>query len=98
MNLNTQVRTRSWNERADKGRIYVSIADETILENLQNRRNRPIKVWRAYATAALAELGYENIQLSWNRNAGCSMCPCSPGFVTTSAALRRKDVYVTVNA
>ena len=96
MKLNTSVRTRAWNEKADKGRIYVSIEDETILENLQNRRNRPIKLWRAYATAALAELGYTDIPLSWSQYAGCSMCPCSPGFISSAASLRRKDIYVNV--
>jgi predicted transcriptional regulator len=97
MKLNTNVRTRKWNEKADKGRIYISIEDESVLENLENRRNRPIKLWRAYATAALAELGYTDIQLNWSQYAGCT-CACSPGFVSSSASLRRKDIYVTVCA
>lgn len=60
--------------------VYVHPVGETLIDNLMNRRNRPIKLWRKYATEALAERGVQYSKLSWRQNAGCS-CGCSPGFI-----------------
>ena len=34
------------------------------------------------------------LRIAWTRNAGCSMCPCSPGWVVTSDKMKGKDVLV----
>jgi hypothetical protein len=73
-------------------RIYVSVKDETVLENLDRRLARPSKLWADAVDPALEALGVSRAThtATWSRNAGCSMCPCSPGFVVRP----RKDVYV----
>lgn len=58
---------------------YVSIKDETFLENFGNRAARPHKVWQPAVEAALREAGIEFERLSWSQKAGCR-CGCSPGF------------------
>lgn len=78
------VRYPDYREKTKRSRVYVHGADESILDNLNNRLNRPVTLWREIATKALAECGFmpESYgKLSWNQKAGCSMCPCSPGFV-----------------
>jgi hypothetical protein len=64
-------------------RLYVSVADETILDNLANRGRRPYNVYKSLIrSSGLGEiLSLE--RLSWSQHAGCS-CPCSPGFILNS--------------
>lgn len=61
-------------------RVYVSLCDESIFENLMNRRNRPTKVYRALASSVLKEKGIFVKKMRWSQYAGCT-CPCSPGFI-----------------
>lgn len=82
-------------------RVYVSIQDESIFENLVNRRNRPTKIFREVATAALKEKGITPKKLRWSQYAGCS-CPCSPGFILDDFSFEkgaisnfRFDVFVS---
>jgi hypothetical protein len=67
--------------RARPTRVFVS-ENESVLENLVLRTSRPIELYREFAERALTELfGAHGVALRWDRKAGCSMCPCSPGFV-----------------
>ena len=70
---------REWNR---KPRMFVTPMGESVWENLQNRRNRPVTEFRKVAYEALAQLGYtkSDVKLRWSQYAGCT-CPCSPGFV-----------------
>ena len=67
--------------RRPKSRVYVW-PDETLTENLINRRSRPVADFRRAAIKGLQELGVntDSIKLSWRQTAGCS-CGCSPGFI-----------------
>jgi len=60
--------------------VYVHPVGETLIDNLMNRRNRPIKLYREQAIEALKERGVEYSTLSWRQKAGCP-CGCSPGFI-----------------
>jgi hypothetical protein len=72
-------------------KIYIWIAKETIIENLINRRNRPYTNYKKEVIPQLMKRlkkespkVYENlkdVKWGWNKNCGCTMCPCSPGFV-----------------
>lgn len=78
------VRYPDYREKLKRSRVYVHGTEESIFENLSNRLNRPVSLWREIATKALAECGFtpESYgKLSWSQKAGCSMCPCSPGFI-----------------
>jgi len=75
-----------------KNKLYVWVADETIIDNLLNRRSRPYQVYKKEVIPMVMEKikkkypdYYEQLKdakWSWNKNCGCSMCPCSPGFVS----------------
>jgi len=82
-----------------KSRIYVFPKGETIWENIQNRRVRPVDIYRGIVCDALQVNGIHvsTVRLSWNQKAGCS-CGCSPGFVVeqdSTHSLIAQDVYVT---
>ena len=94
MSLNIQVRPR-YNDRAVHTRLYVFLKDESLIDNINNRRRRPIAAWRKIAIEALAEAGINYSELRWSQYAGCS-CPCSPGFIVKGDKWR--DVFVTVES
>jgi hypothetical protein len=75
---------RDWRSYNEEPRIYVSggVA-ETVLDDLQNRRRRPWTLWKKMLPDVLTACGVSlNLEgLRWSKNAGCTMCPCSPGFV-----------------
>ena len=93
-----EVRVRyAMNERyGKKPRVYVDVADEGLIENLENRRNRPVKLYSQIVKTALTEAGIGIEKLLWSQYAGCT-CACSPGFVlsTTGKKLgyRQHDEY-----
>lgn len=83
--------TRHGEPKKNRDKIYIWIKDETIIENLQNRRNRPYKDYKREVIPQLMEwikdkkpTVYELlkwVRWGWDQHCGCSMCPCSPGFV-----------------
>jgi len=84
----TSFKQRTWSEfKATKydhpyreSRVFVSF-DETVWEHLENRRNRPYNTLKPLVAAALRASGVPFTKLSWSRYAGCTMCPCSGGFI-----------------
>lgn len=79
-----------------KTRVYVDLAKETIIENLFNRRNRPVAAYRALlndAATKLYNLGVSFTAAKWSQQAGCA-CGCSPGFVLDGDYGR--NVFLTV--
>lgn len=76
-------RNREWREYNEAPRLYVSVADETILENLENRRRRPYNVYKKMIAASGINAVLNLESLRWSQNAGCTMCPCSPGFIAS---------------
>lgn len=80
-----------------KPRIYVSPEGESLYDNLMSRRQRPSTMYRKLAVAAaLRALGLPaDTKVTWSHYAGCTMCPCSPGFIV-EAACTHEDVYCTI--
>lgn len=79
-------RPRSWREpwrsRTAKTRIFLNIEGESILENFVNRTSRPAREWgKIIRNEVLPALGMEGVKARWSQKAGCSMCPCSPGWI-----------------
>ena len=72
-------------------KLYIWTTGETIMENLVNRRSRPYDYYKREVIPQLMEKLKEerpkvydklkDVKWSWNKNCGCSMCPCSPGFI-----------------
>lgn len=77
-------------------RVFVSIEGETFLEDFGNRTSRPQAAWRPFVEAALTSLGYEFGDIRWSQNAGCSMCPCSPGFIVPGP--HNTSIWITLRA
>lgn len=86
-----------------KARVYVDDARPfDVIESLVNRTRRPHSAYRQPVLEAFARIGIENVKLAWSQKAGCSMCPCSPGFIissddpTLASMLRGLDIWVTI--
>lgn len=79
-------------------RIYVSEASETLEENILKRFSgiEPNPTWykKFILPRVLRAAGISSdVRVRWSRKAGCSMCPCSPGFIVVGERLGR-DIYV----
>lgn len=84
-----------------KDKIYLWPKNETILENLVNRRNRPTDFYKKevlpelFREIAATQPDMANTLRSrkwgWRQKCGCT-CPCSPGFVSNT------DSGITVHA
>jgi hypothetical protein len=88
---------RDYKSYISKPRIYVSVAGDTLLDSLAARGTRPPKQFRTLAVpAALAALGLAaDTRVTFSHYAGCSMCPCSPGYIVEDKS-KRADVWVTL--
>lgn len=94
---------RSGEPHLKRNKIYVWVDGESLGENLVNRRNRPSTFYRNDVLPKLMEkMETEHPEMYrklkdekwlWNQSCGCSMCPCSPGFV--GEGLDKITVHVT---
>jgi len=84
-----------------KSRVYIWPKGESIIENLENRRSRPINVYRQALREGLSNAGVtlENVNYRWSQKAGCG-CGCSPGFIVDGydPVLYGKDVHIELTA
>ena len=83
-------------EMEKKPRFYVS--DDrpfNVIEDLTNRTRRPHSIYRPLVAEALARIGLEGVKFSWSQHAGCSSCPCSPGFILDLPGVRA-DFWLSV--
>lgn len=91
-------------------RLYVSVSGENIIQNLENRFDRPVKEYRRLLAPVLQLLSRAVpfnpiepvIKARWSQKAGCS-CGCSPGFildrkVQLDGTWRGNDIHVTIAA
>jgi len=69
--------------RTAKARLFIHHKEETVLENLTERDSRDHKSYRRdILPTVFRELKLPaDTKCSWSQKAGCSSCPCSPGFV-----------------
>ena len=86
-------------ERQKTVHCHFFLTGESILENLQNRRMRPVKEFRnllskVFEKTDFADLWSEgHIKAGWSQYCGCS-CGCSSGFRLTG--LYGKNIFVDV--
>lgn len=77
-------RTRRHEERRlranSKSRVFIWPKNESVMDNLVNRRDRPHDAWKRFAEKAAALFDVQADKISWSQKAGCA-CGCSPGFV-----------------
>jgi hypothetical protein len=60
--------------------VYVDFG-ESVWEHLENRRTRPYNQLKPLIANELRKNHITFTKIRWNRYAGCSMCPCSGGFI-----------------
>lgn len=80
-----------------RARVYVHLEGESVIEHLQNRRDRPYNVYKTEVLPRLFRLlGLPAAtKMNWSRKAGCTMCPCSGGFIDNNEVVPW-DIHVTV--
>lgn len=74
-----KITKRKSERRGMKSRIFFFHNNESILDNLINRHDRPQKAYRQLLPQIMEQNGF-NGKVRWSQRAGCS-CPCSPGFI-----------------
>ena len=75
----------------DNNKAYIWVSGESIQENLMNRRSRPYKFYQENVLPQIlkeVDAKYPEYRIDtnaknwgWRSKCGCSMCPCSPGFI-----------------
>lgn len=97
LNVTTMVRSlertpKSYNSHP---RLHVSIKDETMIKNLENRHSRPYELYRPLLPEILKRAHLdETMKVKWSQRAGCS-CGCSPGFILMCDG--HFDLYVDIS-
>ncbi len=86
-------------------KLYIWVKNETILENLVNRRNRPFTEYKKHVIPKVMESlmhthphlhdRLKNAKWGWDKHCGCSMCPCSPGFIAKDI-IEMVDIHVEI--
>lgn len=62
--------------------MYVHTGDFDLAENWENRCRRPYTLYRKFINEKVwPALGVTAPTLRWSQKCGCTMCPCSPGFI-----------------
>ena len=82
-------------KRDVKPRIYMMPQGETILENLKQRRSRPVAEFKILAHSVINSTPAVGASLSWSQKAGCS-CGCSPAFIVDSGVDYKYDIFIGV--
>ena len=78
-----------------KTRIYFWRSRETLIENFARRFTDPSREYRKFLPEVFEKLGLPAETVAkWNRYAGCTMCPCSPGFILEGH--NGKEFHVTI--
>lgn len=92
-----------WDRRKPRAfeetRIYISDKNESLTDNIAKRLSgirpdpnffRKFILPRVRRMAGIAP----DVKIRWSSKAGCSMCPCSPGFIVTGERVGR-EISVT---
>ena len=78
-------------------RVFIEWPGYSVMENLQNRHNRPHMLIKQQLSHLLQASGLTFSKISWSKFAGCSMCACSGGFILEDANVRGMDMWVKMS-
>ena len=107
MNMQVKLVAISNPAKQNKPRVYFHVEGESVLGNLINRTSRPYAEYRRYlpevlqlASTMAAKASLLDAKANWSKHAGCTMCPCSPGFILSghSVHLFGFDIHVTIGS
>lgn len=94
-----QVKVRIEPEDKDKlCRIYIFHNNESVMAMFANRRKRPTTLYEKEILPLLRErFGIPaEVKIHWSKKAGCSTCPCSPGYIIKDKTFPNSEVYVDI--
>ena len=74
-------RNRGSSDPYAPSRVYIDFKGESIYDNINNRRQRPSTTLKPLVKDVLEKNGIAFDKIRWSSKAGCTMCPCSPGFL-----------------
>lgn len=79
-----------------KSRIHIFTQGESIVKNLENRRQRPYTTYRKELIPEILERSglSKDTKVSWSQKAGCA-CGCSPGFIIQDGPWGQ-EIFVTI--
>ena len=92
-----EITKRRHTSRYSRTRVFIHHSEESLAENLMNRRDRPQALYRKQILPkVIQELNLpEGTKAKWSQYAGCS-CPCSPGFILSNDGLYKTDIHVSL--
>lgn len=88
---------RNYDEARDAV-AFITVKGENFAQSFARRTTRPFEQWRETVANTLREYGAEFTGIYWDQRAGCSSCPCSPGFVLVGTREAGTAYYVTIDA
>lgn len=90
-------RTLRGRELSKATRIHIFLENETILQQLFTRRERPYKVYQREVLPGVFEAAGlpADTKVNWSQKAGCA-CGCSPGFIVQGNY--GKTIFVDIKA
>ena len=74
---------------------YLFPKNESVVQNLMNRRARPIQEYKQLLLDVLCKEGITGVKPVWSQKCGCS-CGCSPGFRLNGLCNFHKDFFIDV--
>lgn len=80
----------NWRDYSKTPRMYVRVEDETVFDNLVNRKRRPYNIYKSMLRGSGVSKVLQLGNLQWSQKAGCT-CPCSPGFILPPQAITNED-------
>jgi hypothetical protein len=98
---------RSGEPKLNHDKIYIWVENQTIIENIMGRGSEPYKLYKKFVIPKVMDYikeqhpdKYEllkDVKWGWNKHCGCSMCPCSPGFVgDRNSYSTHQTIFVTI--
>ena len=93
----TDVSKQPMDGRRLTSHAYFFPKDESIVENLANRRSRPTAEYKDLLLEYLHKEGITGVKPVWSQRCGCK-CGCSPGFRINGLDNYFKDFFFEVAA
>lgn len=102
---NTNLMSRRGERNSMAPKMYIFIKDESLIDNLMNRRDRPYNEYKKHIIPKVMKViqtqdpalydKLKDSKWSWDKYNGCTMCPCSPGFVV-KGKYETVDIFVSI--
>ena len=98
---------RSGEPKIYHDKMYIWVENQTVVENIVGRGHEPYPVYKKFLIPKVMEIikeqhpdKYEllkDVKWGWSKSCGCSLCPCSPGFIGDRISLStHQTIHVTI--